>query len=110
MGDETMEKVEKRKYERVNSEEYRSWNKPPPIIYDEKGNVVDRKAYDSWYSANKRKYSKETQKEKNARYDRYSEEYWTAYCIENGLDPENWRETKAQVQEKRLREKRIRWY
>lgn len=91
----------KRKYERINPEDHA--RKPPPIIYQD-GKVVDRRAYDKWYSAHKRNYRTETQEQKNARYKRYSETYWRRYCLENGLDPENW----FAVSENEKRLKRIR--
>lgn len=105
----TETKSEKRKYERINPDKYLIWEQPPPIIY-ENGKVVDRREYDKWYSKHRRSYSKEDWRDRNARYERYSRDYWTQYCLDNGLDPENWKEVKKRVEhEKWLRNQRRRY-
>lgn len=102
-----MTSEKKRKYERIDPEKYRSWDQPPPIKY-ENGKVVDRRAYDAWYSEHKRNYRRETPEAKAARYKRYSRDYWTNYCTENGLDPKSWKAVKERVESER-RARRVRW-
>lgn len=99
----------KRKYERIDPDKCKPWDQPPPIIYGEKGKVLDRREYDKWYSKHRRDYSKEHWKDKNARYERYSREYWVGYCVENDLDPMKWKEVKKRVEhEKWVKQQRAR--
>ena len=107
-----MSKETKRGYKHIDPEKYRSWNKPPEIIYNTDGTVKDRRTYDRWYYQNvkKRKYKHEPWKEKQKRYDKLSEDYWRAYCLDNGLDPETWEEVKKQVQHRKSLRKQRRRY
>lgn len=100
----------KRKYEYINPDDYT--RKPPKIIYNPDGSIKSRVDYDRWYADHRRKYTPtETPEEKQARYKRYSREYWTNYCIMNDLDPETWEEVRKEVlAEKRRRKREARRY
>lgn len=94
----------KRKYERIDPDKYPNWGQPPKIIYDENGKVLDRREYDRWYAKNRRKTKPgETYEEKQARYKRYSRDYWTQYCLDNGLDPETWEKVRKRVLDEKRR-------